>query len=184
MTKVLKTVKHSPVRLEAADKLAGKTAYTDDISLPNMAYAKVIRSEYANALVLAIDLKEAEKVPGYIAALLPDEVPQTLYNCSGNPPSALLLKDEKILTMQPKCAGDRILCIAAESPEACEAAFRPALGAPPHIVGLDRHGVVAVGKTPWEAFEHVERLEHICRIVLAAGQPLAQAQGARHAHAR
>ncbi|MEG1912724.1 MAG: molybdopterin cofactor-binding domain-containing protein [Cloacibacillus sp.] len=124
MTKVFKTVKHSPVRLEAADKLSGKAVYTDDISLPNMAYAKVIRSEYANALVLAIDLKEAEKVPGYIAALLPDEVPQTLYNCSGNPPSALLLKDEKILTMQPKCAGDRILCIAADSPEACEAACR------------------------------------------------------------
>ena len=71
-----------------------------------------------------------------------------------------------------------------ELAEACEAAFRPALGAPPHIVGLDRHGVVAVGKTPWEAFEHVERLEHICRIALAAGQPLAQQQGAHHAHAR
>ena len=71
-----------------------------------------------------------------------------------------------------------------ELAEACEAAFRPALGAPPHIVGLDRHGVVAVGKTPWEAFEHVERLEHICRIALAAGQPLGHAQGARHAHAR
>jgi L-fuculose-phosphate aldolase len=40
----------------------------------------------------------------------------------------------------------------------------------PHILGLDRHGVVAVGKTPWEAFEHVERLEHICRIALAAGR--------------
>jgi ribulose-5-phosphate 4-epimerase/fuculose-1-phosphate aldolase len=44
----------------------------------------------------------------------------------------------------------------------------------PTSSGLDRHGVVAVGKTPWEAFEHVERLEHICRIALAAGhQPLA-----------
>lgn len=52
---------------------------------------------------------------------------------------------------------------------ACEAAFRPALGPMPHIVGLDRHGVVAVGRNPWEAFEHVERLEHICRIVLSAG---------------
>lgn len=35
------------------------------------------------------------------------------------------------------------------------------------IVGIDRHGVVAVATTPWRAFEHVERLEHVCKIVLA-----------------
>lgn len=37
-----------------------------------------------------------------------------------------------------------------------------------HIVGIDRHGVVAVDTSPWRAFEHVERLEHICRIVLSS----------------
>lgn len=37
-----------------------------------------------------------------------------------------------------------------------------------HIVGIDRHGVVAVDTSPWRAFEHIERLEHICKIVLAA----------------
>lgn len=36
-----------------------------------------------------------------------------------------------------------------------------------HIVGMDRHGVVAVDTSPWRAFEHIERLEHICKIVLA-----------------
>lgn len=34
------------------------------------------------------------------------------------------------------------------------------------IVGQDRHGVTAIGNHPWEAFEHIERLEHICEIVL------------------
>lgn len=38
---------------------------------------------------------------------------------------------------------------------------------PYNIVGMDRHGVVAVDTTPWRAFEHIERLEHICKIVLA-----------------
>lgn len=38
----------------------------------------------------------------------------------------------------------------------------------PNIVGLNRHGVVATGLSPWDAFEHIERLEHICQIVLAA----------------
>ena len=38
------------------------------------------------------------------------------------------------------------------------------------IIGMDRHGVVAVGLSPWDAFEHIERLEHICQIVLASGR--------------
>lgn len=37
-----------------------------------------------------------------------------------------------------------------------------------NIVGMDRHGVVAVDTSPWRAFEHIERLEHICKIVLAS----------------
>lgn len=36
-----------------------------------------------------------------------------------------------------------------------------------HIVGIDRHGVVAVDSSPWRAFEHIERLEHICKIIMA-----------------
>lgn len=36
-----------------------------------------------------------------------------------------------------------------------------------NIVGIDRHGVVAVDTSPWRAFEHLERLEHISKIVLA-----------------
>lgn len=36
------------------------------------------------------------------------------------------------------------------------------------IIGLDRHGIIAVGKDAWTTLEHVERLEHICQIVLAS----------------
>lgn len=37
------------------------------------------------------------------------------------------------------------------------------------IVGIRGHGVVAVDTSPWRAMEHIERLEHICKIVLASG---------------
>jgi L-fuculose-phosphate aldolase len=37
------------------------------------------------------------------------------------------------------------------------------------IVGQDRHGVCAVARDPWSAYEHVERLDHICEIVLKSG---------------
>lgn len=37
------------------------------------------------------------------------------------------------------------------------------------IVGQANHGVCSVGKNPWDAYEHIERLDHICQIVLASG---------------
>jgi len=37
------------------------------------------------------------------------------------------------------------------------------------IVGQANHGVCAIGPNPWDAFEHIERLEHICEIVLKSG---------------
>jgi len=38
------------------------------------------------------------------------------------------------------------------------------------IVGIKGHGVVAIDTSPWRAYEHIERLEHICRIVLASNK--------------
>ena len=38
------------------------------------------------------------------------------------------------------------------------------------IVGIKGHGVVAIDVTPWRAYEHIERLEHTCKIVLASGK--------------
>lgn len=37
------------------------------------------------------------------------------------------------------------------------------------VVGQEAHGVCSIGKNPWDAFEHIERLNHICEIVLASG---------------
>jgi len=38
------------------------------------------------------------------------------------------------------------------------------------IVGIKGHGVVAIDSSPWRAYEHLERLEHVCKIVLASGK--------------
>lgn len=38
------------------------------------------------------------------------------------------------------------------------------------IVGIKGHGVVSIDTSPWRAFEHIERLEHICKIVLSASK--------------
>lgn len=37
------------------------------------------------------------------------------------------------------------------------------------IVGQSNHGVCGVAMDPWAAYEHIERLDHICEIVLKSG---------------
>lgn len=37
------------------------------------------------------------------------------------------------------------------------------------IIGIKGHGVVSIDSSPWRAYEHIERLEHICKIVLVSG---------------
>lgn len=107
------TVNQRLPRREAALKATGKALYTEDYYFQDMAYGCIIRSPHSYARVLNIDVARAEQAAGFLGVLLPEEVEHMVYNCSGNPPSPLLLKDEKILTNRPLCAGDRILAVAA-----------------------------------------------------------------------
>ena len=43
------------------------------------------------------------------------------------------------------------------------------------IVGQTNHGICAVAQDPWAAYEHIERLDHICEIVLKSGVSRRQA---------
>lgn len=115
-------VNHATPRLASMDKALGRGKYTDDLELPNMAYAALVRCPYSHAKVLSIDVSEAEKVPGFLGCALPEEAPQAYFNCSGNPPSPLLMADEKVLTTEPLTIGDRVAVVAAETEEATRAA--------------------------------------------------------------
>lgn len=118
-----KVVGKSHNRLESVKKAIGQARYTDDYVLPNMVYGMILRSPYAHARVKSIDKSQAEKVPGVLKILLPQDVPDKLFNCSGNPPSPLLIEDERILTDHPLCMGDRIAAVAAVTKEACKEAL-------------------------------------------------------------
>lgn len=110
-------------RHESIAKVTGQARYTDDIDLPGMVYGSILRSSHAHARVLRIDKSEAEKVQGVLTILLPADVPGRLFNCAGNPPSPILIKDERILTDHPLYVGDRIAAVAALTPEACQEAL-------------------------------------------------------------
>ena len=51
-----------PVRHDGVDKVIGKAQYGADINLPEMLYAKVLRSPYAHAKIKSIDTSKAEKL--------------------------------------------------------------------------------------------------------------------------
>ncbi len=54
-------------RREDPNLVTGKGKYTDDLQLPNMTYAAVVRSPYAHARIKSIDTSQAKAIPGVIA---------------------------------------------------------------------------------------------------------------------
>jgi len=56
----------SYLRPDAISKVTGKAIYLDDIRLPGMLHAAILRPEYAHANILSIDTRQAEKMPGVV----------------------------------------------------------------------------------------------------------------------
>jgi carbon-monoxide dehydrogenase large subunit len=56
-------------RREDLRLLTGRGNYTDDLKLPGQAYAAIVRSPHAHAIIRSIDTKAARGVPGVIAVL-------------------------------------------------------------------------------------------------------------------
>jgi hypothetical protein len=56
-------------RVEDPRMLAGKGRYIDDIVLPNMAHAAVLRSPHAHARIKSIDTAKAEALPGVVLVM-------------------------------------------------------------------------------------------------------------------
>ena len=61
-----KYVGKSYIRPDAISKVTGKAIYLDDIRLPGMLHAAILRPQYAHAKILSIDTSEAEKCPGVV----------------------------------------------------------------------------------------------------------------------
>ncbi len=51
-------------RLDGVDKVSGRSIFADDVRLPGMIYAKVVRSPHAHARILNVDTRAAEALPG------------------------------------------------------------------------------------------------------------------------
>jgi len=62
-------------RPDAAEKTLGTGEFVDDLQLPNMLHASVLRSKYPRALVKKIDISAAQTCPGVELVLTAKDVP-------------------------------------------------------------------------------------------------------------
>src|SRR5918912_3157031 len=62
-------------KVDARAKCTGQTKFADDIVLPRMLYAKLLRSHEPHALIKSIDTSKAESLPGVYAVLTGKDFP-------------------------------------------------------------------------------------------------------------
>jgi carbon-monoxide dehydrogenase large subunit len=114
-------------RREDPRLITGRATYTDDVSLPGLLYAAVLRSTYAHAKLKKVDVAKAKQAPGVVVVYTGADVKDKLNTvpCAWNVPNC----DLKVPPHPPlavdevRYVGDGIALVVAES----RAAARDAL---------------------------------------------------------
>ena len=105
-------------KIDGVAKADGSGVYADDIAFPRMLHAKLLRSPHAHARIRSIDVSEALKLPGVVAALTGDELPLK-YGVIPWTHDEQALATEKV-----RFVGDEVACIAALDERTAEDALR------------------------------------------------------------
>ncbi|MDP1623256.1 MAG: molybdopterin-dependent oxidoreductase [Bacteroidales bacterium] len=101
-------------KIDAPDKATGRAVYTDDISLPNMIYGKLLLSAVPHAKIVSIDTSKAKALAGVKVVLTGADVPDVRWGTS--PPRY----DETILAKgKVRFVGDVVAAVAAIDEETC-----------------------------------------------------------------
>src|SRR5262245_45043725 len=66
-------------KVDAWAKVTGDTKYADDLVLPRMAYAKLLRSPHSHARIRRIDTTRAKALPGVYAVITGEDLPLTKF---------------------------------------------------------------------------------------------------------
>ena len=114
-------------RREDPRLITGRASYTDDIKLPGMVHAAILRSPYANADIKSVDSSEAAQQPGVIAVYTGQDTEGTLNGlpCAWLiPNSDLKTPDHPALAKdRVRYVGDAVAVVVAESRYAAEDAL-------------------------------------------------------------
>src|SRR5438105_15874666 len=63
-------------KVDAYGKVTGRALYADDIMLPRMVYGRLLRSPHPHARILSIETRKALELPGVLAVLTGEDLPQ------------------------------------------------------------------------------------------------------------
>src|SRR6266699_4671329 len=63
-------------KVDAYAKVTGRALYADDIMLPRMLYGRLLRSPHPHARIIAIDTHLAMELPGVLAVITGEDLPQ------------------------------------------------------------------------------------------------------------
>ncbi|MDR1989347.1 MAG: xanthine dehydrogenase family protein molybdopterin-binding subunit [Acidobacteriaceae bacterium] len=74
----LTTVGHPTPRIDAVERVTGKARYTNDVQLPGMLFARVLRSPHPHARITSIDVSNAHALPG-VKAIVTHENGQVVW---------------------------------------------------------------------------------------------------------
>jgi len=110
-------VGHPLPKIDAWGKVTGETRYADDLFLPRMAYAKLLRSQHPHALITRIDTARAKAVPGVFAVITGHDLPPVKFGILP------VSQDEDALCRDKvRMVGDAVAAVAAIDEETAERA--------------------------------------------------------------
>jgi carbon-monoxide dehydrogenase large subunit len=105
----------SPARLDALEKVTGRTLYAVDLKLAGMLHAKVLRSPIPHGRIARIDVSKAETLPGVIAIVTGKDFPGSF---------GATVQDQNFLARQKvRFVGDPVAAVAAVGLDAAEEAI-------------------------------------------------------------
>lgn len=116
-------------RVDAYDKVIGRTKYTDDLCDKSAYIARILHSTIANGHVLSIDTSEAEKIPGVVKVFTCFDLKEKHYFPTAGHPwstdeSHQDVADRLVLTDRVRFYGDDIAAVVAEDEVSAAQALR------------------------------------------------------------
>jgi CO/xanthine dehydrogenase Mo-binding subunit len=144
------------LRPDGKEKVTGSGRYTADLSLTGQLHAKFRYADHTHARIVSIDASRARAMPGVLAVLTHEDVPDVLYGD--------LAQDRRLFARdRVRFEGDVVAAVAALTPEvAAEAAAAIEVEYEPLPAVSDIEAALAEGAPliheEWESYEADEEL--------------------------
>jgi putative selenate reductase molybdopterin-binding subunit len=122
-TETYQTVGKPEKKVDAVKLVQGKPAFTADMDMRGLLYARVLRSPHAHALIKRIDATKARELNGVAAVLTWQDIPRVVYSTAGQSDPIPGPLDTFSLDRKVRFVGDRVAMVAAETPEIAEKAL-------------------------------------------------------------